>query len=178
MRGNDELASAFDAVSKADVYLGRTRALQHYGLWSYAKELMTGGVALSRVRPAGAERLEYRFPGQLIVMSRARGPRAARDSLAKKLAVYFHTSSKCIKDSTLPLLSTLVSNDEELLVELGKKLDLDDSDVGCLLGVEPSSVKVTKLVARMRQDRPGEEDEPAARKRPGTAGAKRKMGGF
>ena len=42
-----ELAAAFDALSRADVYLRRTRSLHHYGLWAYAKEMMTSGVAMS-----------------------------------------------------------------------------------------------------------------------------------
>jgi replication factor C large subunit len=174
MRGSEEMASAFDAVSRADVYLGRTRRLQHYGLWAYAKELMTGGVALSRTQKASPERIEYRFPGQYIVMSRAKGPRSTRDAVAGKLAGYYHTSRKCIKESTLPLLAATVRRDEELLFELGKKLDLDESDVGYLLGTEPSSAKVSNMVTRIRQERYGDA-EPSEGKRPRSSEGKKRL---
>ena len=164
MRSTEEMALAFDAVSKADVYLGRTRILQHYGLWAYAKELMTGGVALSRTQKSQLEHLKYRFPGQYIVMSRAKGPRIARDAVAGKLAAYSHTSKKCIKESTLSLLSATVRKDEELLVELGKRIDLDDSDVGYLLGLEPSSAKVSEIMARISEGRPGEMYSPGGKR--------------
>jgi replication factor C large subunit len=177
LHSSAEMAAAFDSVSRADVYLGRTRMLQHYGMWAYAKELMTGGVALSRTENASPERLEYRFPGQYIVLSRSKGPRATRDALAGKLAKYYHTSRKCIKESTLPLLAATVRRDEELLVELGKKLDLDDSDIAYLLGTEPSSAKVSKIVARIRQEGSGDA-EPSEVNRPRRSGAKRKFGDF
>lgn len=177
MRGSGELADAFDAVSKADVYLGRTRLLQHYGLWAYAKELMTGGVALSRVQKASPEHPRYRFPGQFILLSRAKGPRIARDAVAGKLGAYYHTSKKCIKESTLSLLAATVRRDEELLIELGKKLDLDDSDVAFLLGTEPSSERVVRVVAAIQEGR-FEGDEPPQAKRPRSSAGKGRLGDF
>jgi len=177
MRRTDEVAAAFDAVSRADVYLGRTRALQHYGLWAYAKELMTGGVALSRVQKASSNRVDYRFPGQLIVLSRARGARAVRDAVAGKLGSYYHTSRKCLKESTLPLLCATVRRDEELLIELGKKLELDDSDVAYLLGAEPNSSRVSEILARIHEGRPAD-FESQGTKRIGSGGGKRGIGDF
>src|ERR1035437_6625915 len=38
------LARAFQVLRRADVYLGRTRKRQNYGLWRYAAELMTSGI--------------------------------------------------------------------------------------------------------------------------------------
>jgi len=177
MRDSEEMDSAFDAVSRADVYLGRTRMLQHYGLWAYAKELMTGGVALSRIHKASSEHLGYRFPGQLIVMSRAKGPRIARDAVAGKLATHYHTSRKCIKESTLALLAATVRRDEELLVGLGKRLDFDDSDVAYLLGMEPSSARVSETMARITEGQSEETELPAA-KRSRSSGGKRRLADF
>ena len=154
----ERLAKAFDAVSKSDVYLRRTRILQHYGLWAYAKELMTGGVALagSGEAPHGAH--EFRYPGQFIVLSRAKGPRAIRDSLAGKVASHIHTSRKCVKESTLPLLSMMASRDEDLLIELGKKLVLDETEVAYLLGLDADSARVERTMKNIRQDRSGVAD--------------------
>ena len=170
MRDHGRLAQAFDAVSKSDVFLGRTRRLQHYGLWSYAKEMMTGGVALAKEGETGTRPQEYRFPSQLIVLSRARGPRSIRDSVARKVGNYIHTSAKCVKESTLPILSLLVRRDEELLVALGKELDLEDPDVAYLLGLEHDSVRVKHVMSQIKHGRVGyEEDREEKARRQGKA---------
>ncbi len=40
----EQLAKGFAALSRADIYLGRTRRRQSYSMWRYAAELMTCGV--------------------------------------------------------------------------------------------------------------------------------------
>lgn len=178
MRGPKELSDAFDAISRSDIYLGRTRSLQHYGLWSYAKELMTGGVALARAESSSPGPREYRFPSQFIVMSRARGPRAVRDSIAGKVATYIHTSRRCVKESTLPLLSVLARRDKELLVELGMKMDLDESDVSYLLDAAPDSSRVLEAMHRIRQDASGAGDANRSGRAAGHSRSKKNLTEF
>ncbi len=163
LRNPAEMAAAFDALARSDIYLGRTRALQHYGLWSYAKELMTGGVALARERPQRPATVEYRFPGHFILMSRARGPRAARDSVAGKLRAHLHTSKKCISESTLPLLATLVKNDRELLVSLASEQGFDDGDVAFLLGEDTDSRAVKDVMDEVKRSKAADDVDEGAR---------------
>ncbi|HEX9906923.1 MAG TPA: replication factor C large subunit [Thermoplasmata archaeon] len=146
-----DMDMAFDSLSKSDVYLNRTRRLQHYGLWAYAKELMTGGVALSRKHGPRPNVYEYRFPGSFIVGSRARGPRAAREALAGKLSTHFHISSKCFSNSVFPYLSAIVRNDLHLASKLVDSFELDESDLGLLLGMEPSSPEIARLMNKARE---------------------------
>jgi len=170
MRSPEELAAAFEALSKSDIYLGRTRRLQYYALWAFAKELMTGGVALARKHGPRRYTPEYRFPGYFIVLSRAKGPRAARDSVSSKLAPHIHTPKRVISKSVLPLLSVLVANDHELLVNLIKEVDLDEGDVAFLLGLEPHDEAVERVVAEAKGepetgDGPGKPRSRATAKR-------------
>lgn len=155
-RDPGEMAIAFDWLSRADVYLARTRRTQYYGLWSYAKELMTGGVALARERSQRPIIPEYRFPGHFILLSRARGPRAARESLAEKVHGYLHTSKRRLYESALPLLCTLLRNDRELLVKLAIELGLDEGDIAFVLGEDVDSSAVRRVL-----------DEIASRPEPG-----------
>jgi replication factor C large subunit len=176
MRDPGRVAQAFDAVSKSDVLLGRTRKLQHYGLWSYAKEMMTGGVALAREGETGPRPQEYRFPSQLIVLSRAKGPRLVRNAVAQKIGAHLHTSAKCVKESTLPLLSLLVRRDEELLVALGKELELEDQDVAYLLDLAPDSARVAHVMAQTGQGKAAHDadrEEGSCRPRKARKGAAR-----
>src|SRR5437867_6471617 len=54
----DDLARGYDVLSRADLFLGRVRRRQSYGLWSYARELMSSGVAVARRGRARGGQLE------------------------------------------------------------------------------------------------------------------------
>jgi len=153
MRHPNDLADAFDALSISDIYLGRTGRLQHYGLWAYAKEMMTSGVAFSRRHGPKASVYEYRFPSYFILMSRSKGVRGVRDAISGKLALHMHSSKKCINESTLPMISTMVRNDRELLMALAKELDLDEGDIAYLLGVDPDSSAVQEIAKLTMDDK-------------------------
>ncbi len=168
----EDMAGGFDALSGSDIFLGRTRKYQYYAFWSYAKELMTGGVAISRKHGPRPSVYEYRFPGYFILLARSRGPRAARESITGKMVEYLHTSKRQINESMLPYLSILARNDEELLMRLTSELSLDESDIAYLLGAEPDSPRVRNVVAKLK----GEEEAP--RQGRGVAKQTRRRGGL
>jgi len=179
IRHAGDMAEAFDALARADVYLGWTRRSQNYRLWAYAKDMMTGGVALSRTHGPRPEVTEYRFPSHFMMLSRAKGPRAARDSISKKLVGYLHMSKKAINWSVLPLLAAVARNDKELLVNLGVRCGLDEDDIGFLLGVDADSKAVQEVVSRMKQElEGGSEDSRTARNSSKPRGSKRSLKDF
>lgn len=94
-------------LSRADVFLGRTRIRQNYGLWRYASLLMTGGVSISE-RSRGAR---YRPPSRFRKLSKTKSARAMRDSLAGKISEYCHISRKDAQRA-IPFLKTLFKSDE------------------------------------------------------------------
>lgn len=143
-----DLASGFDALSRADIYLKRTRTLQYYGLWSYAKELMTSGVVLAKAQRGKTSTYEYRFPGAFIVLSRANAIRASRDSVSSKLAPLLHTSTRAMSSSVLPILVGLFRNDRELLARVAVQAELDEDDIAFILGTESDSKSVDEVMAR------------------------------
>lgn len=165
MTDSEDLAEAFDALSRADVYLGRTRRFHYYGFWSYARTLMTGGVAISRRRGRRRHAGEYRVPSQFIVLSRAKGATAARRSLKEKLSPQFHTSGKSFNDSVLPSLILLVRRERAILDKLAVDAELDEGDVAHLLGCEPDSREVAAVVARVRAAK-GDGSSRAAKPKP------------
>ncbi len=175
MRRPAELADAFDALSRSDIYLSWTRMLQHYGLWAYARELMTGGVVLSRQDMGRALSREYRFPSHFIVLSRASSLRSQRGSVSGKLARYLHTSQRCVNDSTLPAISALVRRDRELLVRLGMDLGLDEGDVAYLLGVGTDSPEVASVIEDVRS---AGKRGPSGHERPRAGWGNKKLGEF
>lgn len=152
-------AAAFDALSRSDVYLRRTRRLQHYGLWAYAKEMMTGGVALSRSGPRRRSPGRYGFPSYLIMMSRSKSVRSSRAALCSKLSPVLHSSSKQIALSVLPYLSAMARRDGQLLAHLGAQAGFDEGDVAYLLGEDPSSDAVADAMAAMKKVLAGDPEQ-------------------
>src|SRR5207244_321593 len=142
----DDLVRGYEALSRADIYLGRTRRRQRYGLWSYASEMMSSGVAVARKGRARGSQLE--FPYYLIQMSRSRAQRGARNSVAKKLAQALHVSQSTVRTDLLPTIRMLYAGDEELRIQLSAELALDEREVAFLLGESEPSHAVKHLLEK------------------------------
>jgi replication factor C large subunit len=142
----DDLARGYDALSRADIYLGRTRRRQKYGLWSYATELMSSGVAVARKGRTRGGQLE--FPRYLIQMARSRSQRGARNSVAKKLGRALHVSQTLVLSDLLPTIRVLFANDEELRIQLTAQLGLDEREAGFLLDEPETSHAVKHLLEK------------------------------
>ncbi len=139
-------ARGLDRLSRADVYLGRVRRRQDYGLWSFASEMMSMGVAVARQdRPRGGQ---LGFPQYLLQMSRSRGLRTARNSLARKLGRYLHTSASLALNDVLLPFKALFTGDDELRVQMTAQLGLDEKEVAYLLDEREDSHTVKHLMER------------------------------
>ncbi|MGQ0797376.1 MAG: replication factor C large subunit [Methanobacteriota archaeon] len=166
----EDLARGLDRLSKADRYLGRARRRQAYGMWPYASEMMSSGVATARRRRFGGGQLQ--FPLYLSQMSRTRALRGARNSLARKLGAKLHTSARTVLNDVIGDLRTLASADADLRVQLAAELRLDDREAAYLLDEKEDSHAVKHLleaaakvaVVEARADKPaglGRFDEDA-----------------
>lgn len=126
------LAAVYDRISRAEIFLGRARRGQAYGLWSYASDLMSSGVAVSK---GGDVRWEkFQRPSHIGRYSRTRGSRALRDSLALKLARHCHTSSRVVRRDFLPYFS-LLKRERGLVERLRGELELGEGEVNYLLSL-------------------------------------------
>ncbi len=144
--GDADRARAYDRLSRADVYLGRARRRQHYGLWSFAREVMSLGVATAREGRARGGELQ--FPQYLVQMSRSRGARMARNSLAQKIARHLHVSRALVLNDLLPTFRALFKGDEELRIELTAALSLEEKEVAFLLDEPEDSHAVKHLLEK------------------------------
>ncbi|MFQ5909796.1 MAG: replication factor C large subunit [Thermoplasmata archaeon] len=153
-REPDDLATGFDSLSKADVYLGRVRRKRYYRLWSYASDLMTCGVSVARKSSASGQR-SYRFPIWLAKMSRSRAVRRTQRSICERIGEYTVTSSRVAKSDILPSFSFLFVNDFEFRVAMTTRLDLSEREVAFLLGEKEDSSAVKQTVEQARRLREG-----------------------
>lgn len=127
-----DLIEAYEYLSKADILLRRVFRRQNFSLWSYARELMSGGVALAK-RDIYDTNPRYEFPMYLIAMSRSKGDRAVRDKVMLKLRNYFHCSTPAARDMMLTIRE-LLKKDRRLATRLVIALQLDENELGLITG--------------------------------------------
>lgn len=120
----------YDAISRADIFLGRARRGQAYRLWSYASDLMSAGVGLSRgesVKPAKPQ-----LPSHIRRYSRTRIDRAVRDAVARKVGARCHTSARMVRKDVLPYLKFVFKHDKKAAAAISGELELTEAEAGFL----------------------------------------------
>ncbi len=121
-----DLARAYDAISRADTFLGRARRRQAYGLWRYASDLMSAGVALSR--EGALKFVRFQPPSSGVYFGRTRAARSLRDGVAKKVAARCHTSSRVARKHFLPYLGLIFKKDKKAADGIATELELSDEE--------------------------------------------------
>jgi len=138
-----DLAAGYDRLSRADVFLGRVRRRQNYGLWRYASFMMTGGVQAARTEKKGGY-IPFRPPSYWRRMGQTKGARQVRDSAAKKIGGHCHISSRQAKAEMMGLFALLLK-DPETGPKVTALLDFSVEEIALLLGTKPTTKKVAKL---------------------------------
>ena len=145
----DDLALAYKFLSKADVFLGRIWRRQYYGLWSYASELMTGGVAVAKQHEYRGF-TAYHFPKWLRSMAASRQYRQTKLSIARKIGKAMHCSTKKALEM-LPMIEKLFSNDD-LAARITAKLDLNEEELSFIVGDRAKEIfKEAEKLKKMKQ---------------------------
>ena len=127
-----DLVRGYEKLSRADIFLGRVSRRQYYGMWSYAGDMMSAGVATAKFgKTRNVER--FRFPMYLMKMSRSKGVRATKGSACMKLAVMMHTSTKRVSQDVLPSLKLILRNDPEFRAWLVKDADLEAEELAFIV---------------------------------------------
>ncbi|HUR62132.1 MAG TPA: replication factor C large subunit [Candidatus Thermoplasmatota archaeon] len=139
-----DLVAGYEMLSRADIFLGRTRRTQDYSLWAYASELGTLGVMASRSR-------EYRdyapfgFPQWLSKMGRTKGLRQTKDHLAETLGRATHASKRKTRTEQVETFAALFQMDREFAIAQTQEMDLTDEEVVLLLGPEATGKAIKDI---------------------------------
>lgn len=102
----EEIALAYDILSRADVFRGRIMRTQSWGLQSYSNELMSFGVASAK-KEKYHKFTKYNPPQILIKMGSSKISRAERDASAEELGKFLHCSKKEVLKH-MPYLETII----------------------------------------------------------------------
>jgi replication factor C large subunit len=166
-----DLVAGYEKLSRADVFLGRTRTTQNYALWGYASELSTLGVMTARSR-AYHDYVPFGFPQWLSRMSRTKGLRQTKDLLAERLGRATHTSRRKSRTEQVESFAAVFRADAEFAVAQAAAMELTDEEVVLLLGPEATGKRVKEIrqavEARADGSKPAaarDEETPSAPKR-------------
>lgn len=106
-----EVSDAYEMLSRADVFEGRIRNRQYWGLRRYSTELATAGVAAARKKQY-KKFTKYQFPNMLRKMAQTVVRRTLFKSIASKVGRKMHLS---IKDTIkqMPIIAPFVLQNPE-----------------------------------------------------------------
>jgi len=124
----EALAEAYDALSKADVYMGRIKREQEWSLLPYALELATAGVSLIPHKPP-FKFVKYNFPQKILLMARTKEFRQKRDALLRELARRMHISSSKLLIEVLPYLKIIAERRRDVLEKIAHELGTTGREV-------------------------------------------------
>jgi len=138
-----DAASAFEMLSRADIFNGRIMNRQHWGFLKYSIFLSTCGVGLSR-------RKDYNFfqpmafPSILSSLSKSSSVRERRKGIAAKIGEKMHCSRRqALQD--LPFISELIKQ-ESHSKDFVWFFNFDEDEIAFLLGKKSDDKMVTALV--------------------------------
>jgi len=118
----EDLARAFEALSKADIFKGRIHRQQHWRFMEYQNFFLTAGISAARKIKANADSFtKYQQPTRILKIWMNNQNNSKKKTIAEKYAEYTHTSRKrAMKDFFL--ISLILNN------ESAKKLDLSEQE--------------------------------------------------
>jgi replication factor C large subunit len=150
-----ELAQGFNALSRADMFLGRIKRHQDWGLLSYVYDLMSGGVSLAREVPS-RRFVSYSFPNYIRKLSVSRLKRSALKEICSKIAAKCHASTYEIFHEYLPMIQTVIENDPRMAADMVEAFALTEDDLDVITGGKKIKLMKKKVAkpTELKQARP------------------------
>jgi replication factor C large subunit len=131
----EDLALAYQRLSRADIYRGRIMRRQAWRLLSYAIDMMSAGVATAKKRKySGYTR--YQYPQVFSLYSRTKKKRAIVASIADKIKgrkptinEKVHCSKKIAVKEFFPLLKLVMNHDPAMGARIASDLGLELEEI-------------------------------------------------
>ena len=105
----EEIAKAFDMLSKADLFRSRIPSAENWRLKGYMIDMITGGVAVSK-KEMYRKFSRYQYPSNIALLGRTKVDRKDMKELLSKLSKEFHCSSRKLKTHYLPFIKVMIKN--------------------------------------------------------------------
>ena len=122
-----ELAKAYEMLSKADVFKRRIKRWQHYRFLVYINALITAGIASAK-NEKYKNLVQYKPTGRILKLWWANQKAAKKKEIAARIAEKTHSSKKEIIKSTMPYLPIIFKN-KEMRSNIINYLNLNEEEV-------------------------------------------------
>jgi len=124
----DDLARAYDCLSKADIFNRRIKRWQHWRFLVYINALVTAGIAVAKDSKY-KEFVEYKPTTRILKLWMAKQKYAKRKAIARKIAENTHSSSKQVIKDTLPYLQVIFQKNKKQADLIAEELELNNEEV-------------------------------------------------
>ena len=128
----EEIAKAFEFLSKADLLRSKVSSRQDWRLKGYMVDLMTGGVAISK-RKMYRKFTRYQYPEKITILGRSKETRKESKIILEKLSRKLHCSTKKVKKYFLPYLKLMLKN-KDFLSSMSEELEVERENLKKLIG--------------------------------------------
>ena len=128
----EDLAKAYDKLSKADVFSRRIKRWQHWRFLVYINALITAGIAVSK-KEKYKNYVQYKPTGRLLKLWWAKQKAMKKKAIAEKIAEKTHTSAKYSLKNTLPYLQVAFKKNKNFRNGLVQELDLSEEEIEWLM---------------------------------------------
>jgi len=135
----EDLALAFDYLSRADVFIGRSIRSQAYSLWAYASELLAGGVSIARRNTSVKGKWKITSPSWKKLYFSKKSKIDVIKSAAIKLRHVLHTGWKEFIREYLPYIRIIGKKSPYVLATLIAYGNLTKEEAAVLVGETPTS---------------------------------------
>jgi len=126
----EDLARAYDKLSKADVFNRRIRRWQHWRFLVYINALISAGVAVSKDKKY-KKFVQYKPTGRLLKLWWAKQKSMKKKAIAAKIAEKTHSSTReVLKD--IEYFKVIFKKDKDMSKDISKYLDLDKEEIAWL----------------------------------------------
>ncbi|MBO0887915.1 replication factor C large subunit [Candidatus Bathyarchaeota archaeon] len=120
-----ELDQAIRALADADMYFARIKKTQSWHLLSYALDLMTAGVAVSKQTPTNGW-VPMKFPQRISSMSRTRSARELRKRIGAAIGEKTYVSARRAQQLYFPLIQFAFDHSREEFERIAEWLEVKD----------------------------------------------------
>ncbi len=155
-----DLHRAFDALSRATVFLSRAKFRGSWSLLSYVFDLMGPGVAFAR-QEGPILKLRYGYPERIKLMAQLKEKRAVRERIAERIAYRIGVSKRLFKSEVLPYLMLIFRQGSIVVAaRLALGYQLSREDVEFLAGTTRAK-EILEMVEKIKRKRTVEVEKRA-----------------
>ena len=126
----EEIAKAFEMLSKADLFRSFVISRQNWRLRSYMIDLMTAGIALSK-EEVYKKFTKYEYPSKIAILGGIKAEKMEVEEVLGKLSKSLHCSTRKVKREFLPFLKLILKN-SEMKKRISQSLNLSKEEISLL----------------------------------------------